>query len=275
MTTPLLFNRPLHHKRLARADEDFLLREMCARLGERLDEVKRPFARVLDISSHGRIGEYIPESAQVERLVSMSPVGAPDVRADEEYLPFAAASFDLVIACGSLHFVNDLPGTLAQIKRLLKPDGLLLAMLPGSETLKELRSAFEAAELALRGGISPRVSPFVEVRDAGALLQRAGFALPVVDREVIDVSYEHPLKLLRELRRMGQSNALVAAPKGFTPASLVMQMCDYYMRHFSDEQGRIHASFEMVTMTAWAPDASQPQPAKRGSGSVSLSVLGD
>lgn len=273
MPNPLLFNRTLQFKRLARASEDFLLRDMCERLADRLSDIKQQFPLALDIGSMGRIGEYIPASAGVKKLVRMSRTHAMNVCADEEFLPFAENVFDVVLACGSLHFVNDLPGTLAQIARILKPNGLFLAMLPGGETLKELRASFEAAELELRGGISPRVSPFVDVRDAGSLLQRAGFALPVVDRELVDVSYAHPLKLLHDLRKMGQANALISAQKIFTSATLMMQMCDYYMQHFSDDEGRIRATFELVTMTAWKPHPSQQQPAKRGSGAVNLSVL--
>lgn len=275
MTTPVLFNRPLHFRRLARASEDFLLREMCERLADRLCDVKRQFPMALDIGSMGRLRDYIPEGAGITKLVEMARAGGADICADEELLPFSSHSFDLVVACGSLHFVNDLPGVFAQIQHILKPDGLFLAVMPGGETLKELRASFEAVEIESRGGISPRVSPFVDVRDMGNLLQRAGFALPVVDRELMDVEYAHPLKLLHDLRRMGQANALFSAQKTFTPCSLMMQMVDYYMRHFAGDDGRIRATFEMVTLTAWKPHASQQKPAKRGSGSVNLSVLGD
>ena len=260
---PIIFDKhriALHH---ARATEDFLLREMCERLADRLEDINHRFPHVLDISAkEGVLVEYLPKKSGIEHSDFAS--------LKDEYLDFPENHFDLVMSVGNLHWVNDVVGVLAQIKRILKPDGLFLAMLPGGETLKELRTSFEAAEMQLRGGISPRVSPFIDVRDAGSLLQRAGFSLPVVDREVMDVSYEHPLKLLHELRNMGQSNALISSQKTFTSCTLMMAMCDYYLQHFSAEEGRIRATFEMVTMTAWKPHASQQQPAKRGSGKVTL-----
>jgi SAM-dependent methyltransferase len=190
--------------------------------------------------------------------------------ADEELIPFAQNSFDLVLSLGSLHWVNDLPGALVQIQRILKPDGLFLAMMPGGQTLRELRDSFEQAEMAAKGGVSPRISPFVDVRDAGGLLQRAGFALPVVDSEMLNVTYTHPLKLMHDLRHMGETNSLRQAPAHFTGCSLMMLAVDHYVRHYGTEDGRIPASFELVTLTGWKPHPSQQQPAKRGSGQVNL-----
>jgi NADH dehydrogenase [ubiquinone] 1 alpha subcomplex assembly factor 5 len=273
----LIFDRKrvrMHAQRAMPAPEDFLLRAMLERLTDRLQDMNRTFPTALDLGSHhGILQEYLPDSAGIEKLVQMESLGAPDVLGDAEFLPFATNSFDLIISCGSLHWVNDLPGTLIQIQRSLKPDGLFLAMMPGGETLTELRASFEAAEM--RGGISPRVSPFVDIRDAGGLLQRAGFALPVVDSEQLEVLYTHPLKLLHDLRAMGQANALRESRKGFTSCSLMMRMADIYMQRYEAQDGRVRATFELMTLTAWKPHASQQQPAKRGSGKVNLSVLGD
>jgi SAM-dependent methyltransferase len=238
---------------------DFLLKEMGARIAERLGDMRRPFPLALDLGAHhGLLADHIMATGHIKTLVqadmSMGMVaqsGTLKLVADEEFLPFAEASFDLVISAGSLHWVNDLPGSLIQINRILKPDGLFVAVLPGGETLKELRQSFEQAELSASGGISPRISPFVDIRDAGRLLQRAGFAEPVIDSEMLAVSYEHPLKLLHDLRNMGEANALLQSQKGFLPCSTLMLMADYYLQHFSDEHGRIPATFELVTMTGW------------------------
>ncbi len=189
--------------------------------------------------------------------------------ADEEYLPFAPESFDLVMSAGSLHWVNDLPGALAQIRRVLKPDGLFLAVLPGPNSLRELRESFAAIE-ARHGAIRPHIAPFVEVRDAGNLLARAGFALPVADHDTLTLTYEHPLKLLRELKAMGENNHLLAQEKGALPRHFFAELCDYYQQHYALENGRISAAIELVTLTAWAPHESQQQPARRGSGQVSM-----
>jgi len=282
----LIFDRArvrAHRDRAARAfaQSDFMLRHMAERLADRLPDMTHRFPLALDLGAHnGLLAEYVSGLGGIETLVQaersqplLRLAGGLRVAADEEFLPLAENSFDLVMSAGSLHWVNDLPGTLIQIRRILKPDGLLLAMLPGGETLKELRHAFEQAELRASGGISPRVSPFIDVRDAGSLLQRAGFALPVVDSERLEVSYAHPLKLLHDLRAMGESNALMHSRKGFTPCSLLMGMADEYMRLYAQPDGRVTASFELVTLTGWKPHPSQQQPAKRGSGQVKLGEL--
>lgn len=259
-----------HAVRAAKDPEDFLYREMLERLCDRLSDMNRSFPRALEVGGHGSIiKDYLPASAGIEALEQT------DTMFDDAPLGYGENSFDLIIACGSLHWVNDLPGALIQMQKALKPDGLFLAMLPGGETLKELRQSFEAAEIQMKGGISPRISPFVDVRDAGALLQRAGFALPVADSEKLEIEYTHPLKLLHDLRDMGQGNALLASQKTFTPVTLVMQMVDYYLQHFAAGEGRVKVTFEFVTLTAWKPHHSQQQPAARGSGKVSLTLIGD
>ena len=280
---PLIFDRTrlAHHRaRAARQAEpvDFLLHAMAERLTDRLMDITHRFPLVLDLGAHhGVLAGYVEGVAgiktviQAERsLPQLVKASGLRVAADEEWLPFAENSLDAVFSIGSMHWVNDLPGTLVQIQRALKPDGLFMAMLPGGQTLKELRDAFEQAEIASSGGVSPRISPFIDVRDAGALLQRAGFALPVVDSELLNITYAHPLKLMRELRAMGEANALTQAVKHSTGCSLMMQAVDHYLRHYSMEDGRIAATFELVTLTGWKPHASQQQPAKRGSGQVNL-----
>jgi NADH dehydrogenase [ubiquinone] 1 alpha subcomplex assembly factor 5 len=156
-----------------------------------------------------------------------------------------------------LHWVNDLPGTLIQIQRALKPGGLFLASLPGGETLKELRQSFEQAEISVSGGVSPRISPFIDVKDAGSLLQRAGFSEPVTDSEILTISYENPMKLLRDLRGMGESNALLSASKAFSKRSWFSAAMDYYRQQFSTLNGLLPATFEIVTLTAWKPNGSK------------------
>ncbi len=249
--------RALFHKARAvrnAAAHDFLFAEMEARIAERLGEIKRRFEKPFEIS--GR-----PERID-ERFLQDEWLQHPRFRGDVNY--------DLITSAGGLHWVNDLPGVLAQIQRALTPDGCFIAILPGGETLRELRQSLEQAELALCGGISPRVSPFIDVRDAGGLLQRAGFALPVVDSEMLTIQYDHPLKLLADLRGMGETNALVSSVKHFTPRRVMMAAMEHYQQHFTNEAGRVVATIQLVTLTGWKPHASQQQPAKRGSGKVNL-----
>ena len=187
------------------------------------------------------------------------------VAADEEALPFADGSLDLVVSALSLQFVNDLPGTLIQIRRALKPDGLLLAALIGGDSLSELREAFAAAESEIEGGVSPRVAPFADVRELGALLQRAGFALPVVDTDRLTVRYDSVFDLMRELRRMGATNILSERRRTPLKRATLERMADIYGERFTDPDGRLRATFEIVWLSGWAPHESQQQPLKPGS----------
>ncbi len=194
----------------------------------------------------------------------------PRVQADEEALPFADQSLDLVVSGLALHFVNDLPGTLLQVRRALKPDGLLLAAMLGGTTLTELRTALLAAEEEIEGGASPRVAPFADVRDLGALLQRAEFALPVADAETVTVTYAHPLALMRELRGMGAANALLHRRKAPLRRATLGRALEIYADRFGLANGRIPATFEIMTLTAWAPHESQQKPLQPGSAKVRL-----
>lgn len=262
---------------------DFLLREVGERLADRLSDVRRRFPLALDLGSHtGEMGRLLSGRGGIERLVEVDlslemsrRAGPLALAADEEALPFAARSFDLVISNLSLHWVNDLPGCLLQIRHCLADDGLFLATMLGGETLRELRDCLQDAEIELEGGAGPRVSPFADVRDAGALLQRAGFALPVVDVDTITVTYASPLKLLADLRGMGETNAVSARRKTFTRRGTLLRALSRYEERHADHDGRIPATFQILTMTAWRPDAAQQRPLAPGSGRIPLSLALD
>jgi SAM-dependent methyltransferase len=197
------------------------------------------------------------------------------VAADEEALPFRDASLDLVVSVLAFQFVNDLPGTLIQIRRALKPDGLLLAALVGGDTLIELRQAFAAAEVEIEDGVSPRVAPFADVRDMGALLQRAGFALPVADVDRMTARYSSPFELMHDLRRMGATNPLVERSRRPLKRATLRRMAEIYAERFSDPDGRIRATFEVVWLSGWVPHDSQQKPLAPGSARQRLAdVLG-
>ena len=262
-----VFNRRvvrLHRDRAAPglADHAFLLGEVGERLLDRLDDVKRKFPLALDLGCcDGQLGRLLGGRGGIETLVQcdLSPAmaalaGPPSLAADEEFLPFTG-TFDLVLSCLGLHWVNDLPGTLVQIRRALKPDGLFLGALFGGETCRELRDALAHAEIAGEGGMSPRVSPFVDVRDAGNLLGRAGFTLAVADVDTITVSYADPLKLMADLRGMGESNAVTARRKTFSRRATLMDACQRYRETWGDAEGRVPATFQVVYLTGWSPAA--------------------
>ncbi len=264
-------------------DPEFLHQEIADRLVDRLAEVRRPFADILDLGCrHGALARALASRPGAERVVQADLSEAmarsaqaanrffPTLVLDEEALPFAPASFDLVTACLSLHWVNDLPGALIQIRRALKPDGLFLGAAFGGGTLRELREALVEAEIEVEGGAGPRVSPLLDVRDAGDLLQRAGFALPVVDRDVITVTYEHAFSLMHDLRLMGETNALNMRRRTATRRETMVRAAARYLERFVDKAGRLPATFEIVYLTGWAPDPSQPQPLKPGSAAARL-----
>ena len=259
-------------------DHDFLLREVGERLADRLDDITRRFPVALDLGCHGgELGRLLNGRGGIETLVQcdLSPemarrAGPLSLAADEEFLPFAAGCFDLIVSCLSLHWVNDLPGALVQIRRALKPDGLFLAAMLGGNTLEELRAALAEAEIAAEGGLSPRVSPFADVRDAGDLLQRAGFALPVVDSDTITVSYADPAGLMSDLRGMGESNAVVERRKTWTRRATLEAAAERYRQMFGDSAGRVPATFHVITLTAWAPHPSQQKPLRPGSARTRL-----
>jgi SAM-dependent methyltransferase len=248
-----------------------ILRDAADRLLDRLDDTTLRFGRALDIGGRGIVAPLL-RARGIEvvacdlsaRMAARS--GAPAVACDEERLPFAPASFDLVVASLSLHWVNDLPGALIQIRQALRPDGLLLASLPALGTLAELRTALMTAEAALTGGAAPRISPFADLRDCAGLLQRAGFALPVADVDDIRLLYADPLALLRDLRAAGEANAIALRdrrppPRALFPAALAA---------LPAVDGRVAATLRLAVLTGWAPAPTQPQPLPRGSGQMPL-----
>ncbi|HUC60566.1 MAG TPA: methyltransferase domain-containing protein [Alphaproteobacteria bacterium] len=264
----------------ARTGHDFLWREVAERLVDRLADTTRRFPDALDLGCHdGTLAKALAASgdAKVERLVAcdLAPAmaaraGGLAVVADEELLPFAPMSFDLVLSNLSLHWVNDLPGALIQARLALKPDGLFLAALLGGETLFELRAALIEAESEVEGGVSPRISPFADVRDAGSLLQRAGFALPVVDRDEIAVTYPDALALMRDLRNMGETNAVAARRRGFTRRATLLRAAAIYAQRFARPDGRVNATFQAIYLTGWAPHETQQKPLRPGSARARL-----
>jgi NADH dehydrogenase [ubiquinone] 1 alpha subcomplex assembly factor 5 len=284
MSDPLrIFDRRrvrLHRDRAAPglAAHDFLLREIAARLDDRLRDVNRSFESALDLGCHtgqtgGAIAAFGDAGSVVRSDLSLAMArraGGCAVVADEEFLPFAAGAFDLIVSNLTLHWTNDLPGALLQLRRALRPDGLFLAAMLGEDTLTELRDCLMAAEIEVAGGVSPRVSPFATVRDAGGLLQRAGFTLPVVDRDRIVVTYDSALKLFADLRGMGETNALVAQRLHFTGRRLMLRAAELYHARYAGADGRIPATFTVVYLHGWAPHASQQKPLAPGSAQLRL-----
>ena len=274
-----IFDRGLLRRRRARAaglgGETALLREVAERLADRLDDINRRFPLGLDLGCHsGTLARILKGRGGVETLVQsdLAPEmarqaagGGPVLAADEEFLPFGAESFDLILSCLSLHWVNDLPGALVQIRHALKPDGLFLAALLGGETLKELRQALMEAELEVEGGASPRVSPFADLRDLGALLQRAGFALPVADLDNLTLDYPNAFELVQDLRALGETNAVAAQRRGASRRETLLRAVTLYQARHGRPDGRIPASFQVLYLTGWAPHASQQQPLAPGS----------
>lgn len=279
-----IFDRPLlAHRRDRSADAgsdgDFLLRHTADDIAERLGFVRRTFPVVLDLGAGtGILGRRL-KSAEIgaELVISsdLSPrqvalADAPRIVADEELLPFRDASLDLVVSGLALQLVNDLPGTLVQIRRALKPDGLMLAAMLGGTSLVELREALVVAETETTGGASPRVAPFADVRELGALLQRAGFALPVADSAILEVGYASALHLMRDLRSMGWTSILLDRRRAPMRRSTLARAVEAYRERHGRPDGRITATFEIVTLTGWAPHESQQKPLRPGTATTRL-----
>jgi SAM-dependent methyltransferase len=278
---PTIFDRQLLRARQQRARalgaETFLIDRVADELGERLSAVLRQFERAVDLGTPtDAVRRVLAASGKVATIIAAEPAAAGlaasslRVAADEEALPFADGSLDLVVSALSLQFVNDLPGTLIQIRRALKADGLLLAALIGGDTLVELREAFAAAESEIEGGVSPRVAPFADVRQLGALLQRAGLALPVVDSDRLTVRYATVFALMRDLRRMGATNMLSERRRTPLRRATLQRMAEIYAQRFADTDGRLRARFEIVWLSGWAPHESQQKPLKPGSAAQRL-----
>jgi len=265
---PILFDRPLlrarQHRALRGGAATFLLDRVAEDAAERLQAVLREFKSAADV---GTPGDQL-RSALAGRFGQLARIDLPDI--ESEPLALQPEQLDLAVSALAFQFVNDLPGVLAQIRRALKPDGFLLAAMIGGDTLTELRQSFAAAEAELEGGVSPRVAPFVDLRDVGSLLQRAKFALPVTDVDRIVVRYASAFALMADLRRMGASNVLVERRRTPTRRATLVRMAQIYSDRFADPDGRIRATFDVIWLSGWAPHESQQKPLKPGSAKASL-----
>lgn len=284
LTSPSdIFDRVLLRKRKNRAARtssgyQFLHLEVAKRLGDRLNDVKRNFDLALDIGSHnGELSTFEPVQTRINALFEMDLSDEKNILArkrrlvgDEENLPFADRKFDLVLSSMSLHWANDLPGALIQINQALKSDGLLLAAFPGGDTLWELRECLLEAEIEITGGASPRTSPMIDLHTAGNLLQRAGFALPVIDTDRITLTYSNLFSLLNELRRLGETNVVNNRSQKPPPRHFFDLAARIYHNRFSDSDGRISATFDILYLTGWVPHKTQQKPLKPGTAKTNL-----
>jgi SAM-dependent methyltransferase len=263
---PVLFDRALLWARQRRALKlgaaTFLLDRVIEDMVDRLAAVKREFAHAADIWTPGEGLTPHP------RFNAFARIAAAD--SQQEILPLGPESLELAVSALALQFANDLPGVLAQIRRALKPDGLLLAAMIGGDTLTELRQSFAAAEAECEGGVSPRVAPFADLRDVGSLLQRAGLALPVIDVDRVVVRYDNAFALMQDLRRMGATNILVERRRTPTRRATMLKMAGIYSESFADADGRIRATFDVIWLSGWAPHESQQKPLRPGSAKASL-----
>lgn len=279
-----MFDRTLHRRRLDRAARSyagFLKQRAAEDAADRLSDILRDFPVAVDLGARdGAFARALAGTPAASRIgtVIEADLSAAMLRgrraarlvADEERLPFAPASLDLVVSLLSLHWTNDLPGALVQVRRALKPDGLFIGAFLGGATLTELRQSLLAAEAEVSGGAGPRVSPFADAVDAAGLLQRAGFALPVTDVDRVTVRYEHPLRLFADLRAMGETNVLRDRPGRPLTRAVLGRTIELYRERFGEPDGRVPATFEIITATGWAPHASQQQPLKPGSAKTRL-----
>ncbi|HEY2483157.1 MAG TPA: methyltransferase domain-containing protein [Caulobacteraceae bacterium] len=283
---PRLFDRDLHRQRLTRAARqggraDFLKRRAAEDLTLRLEAINRRFPLAVDLGARG--GGFAQALAasdatgKIDVLVQadlsaamLAQAQGPRVVADEARMPFAPESLDLIVSSLALHWVDDLVGALVQIRLALKPDGLFLGALFGGASLTELRQCLTEAEVELTGGAGPRVSPFLDAYDGAALMQRAGFALPVVDVDKVIVRYDHPLRLAADLRAMGETNVLLDRPRQPLTRPILARACALYQQRFGAADGRIPATFEIITLTGWAPHPDQQQPLRPGSAKARL-----
>ncbi|MGB0552341.1 MAG: methyltransferase domain-containing protein [Alphaproteobacteria bacterium] len=281
--TPDIFDRDLLRRRRDRAaahfaTHDFLIREVGERLSDRLLDIARQFPLALDLGARsGGFGPVAGGPGGVEHVIScdlsermIGDVDGPSVVGDAEFLPFADQKFDLVFSNLDLHWVNDLPGSLVQIARALKSDGLFLGAIFGGDTLHELRDVLMSAELELTSGASPRVSPFAELRDAGGLLQRGGFALPVADADNITVTYDNIFRLMADLRGMGESNVVREKLNAPTRRGIFLRAAELYAERYAEADGQIHATFQIVYLHGWSPHESQQKALRPGTATLSL-----
>jgi len=274
-----IFNRSLIRSRrelIARSfsDYDFLNREISERLIDNLHDIKMSFKKILSMNlCDDTIRTYFKDMFLINQNMAHKMLDGKygkKVQADEDFLPYKNQCLELIISCLTLHWINDLPGALIQIRRSLKPNGLFMGAVYGGETLFELRASMLKAGIDIRGGITPHVSPFMDIRDAGTLMQRAGFSLPVVSTERITVNYADAFSLMKELKNMGENNALIKGFKGLTSKKFMFAVAEKYQQDYGNEQGRIPATFDIIYLKGWAPHESQQQPLRPGTGKISL-----
>lgn len=281
---PRIFDYDLLQRRRERYagtahQHDFLLARVAEDFAERLSVVRRDFQSGACLGAyHGVVARALRQLPNVAHMIDvegaqslLAQADGPRLASSSEALPFGPNTLDLVVSALQLHLINDLPGVMAQIRQALRPDGLVLVSLLGGETLKELRHAWLLAEAEVMGGASPRVAPFADLRDLGGLLQRAGFALPVADTDVVVVRYASPLALMQDLRMMAASNMLIERRRVPVTRRLLMRACEFYVDHYGEPDGRIPATFEIMTLTAWVPHDSQQKPLAPGSAKMRLS----
>ena len=275
MSSSAIFDRAAlrrNRDRAAKGDAaGVFLQDWCLKaLAERLDVIKRRFGCVLLLGGLGTAAarhaflQTVGPDTHIVCDPALTPIGDAGVQADFDFLPFRDHSFDLVASPFALHSVDDLPGALLQIRRVLRPDGLFLGAMAGGETLYQLRQCLLEAEAALRGGASPRVFPFADKPQAGALMQRAGFALPVIESELVTVTYATAFDLYRDLRGMGEGNAILARQRVNPGRALFIEAARLYAERFAGADGRIEATFEIIFLLGWSPHASQQQPLRPG-----------
>ncbi len=280
---PQLFDRALLRQRRKKAattleNVDYLLEYVHEDLIDRLRVIMRSFPQTLNLGSHhGKLTSRLNDLNNISNVYSLDSVfemvsktNALQIQGDEECIPIAAESLDLVVSALSLQFVNDLPGAFSQIRHCLKPDGAFIGALFGGESLAELRQVFLMAEEELYGGASPRIAPFVDVRDMGHLLQRAGFALPVTDRDVLKVRYTSATHLMKELQAMGMSNVMTDRSSSHNTKALFKRVNELYAEHYSEGDGKIYAHFELIYLMGWAPHPDQQKPLQPGSAAINL-----
>ena len=273
---PEIFDRALRQQHLRRAyphfnKADFLLRRMAQDMNERLLDVNRKFEKALIVTPHESVLDDITALTDKIQHVEIALSTPLDDRfLDEENPQLQKANYDLILSLNGLHCVNDLPGSLIQYHLALQPDGLFLSSFPGGETLTELRQSFMQAETETTGGVSPRIHPFADLQDMAALMQRAGFALPVVDYDRVTVRYEHALALLKDLRHMGETNCLKDRHRQPLKRQTLMRMAEIYQQSHQHDDGKIPATFDLIYLSGWAPHESQQKPLRPGSAKMRL-----
>lgn len=287
---PAVFDRAAVRRNRARAAAGgdaaaFVHQRAADDVADRLETISRDFPQAAFLGARaGLLASALTPKCGVGTLIQADAAArmiegarGPRLVAEEERLPFADQSLDLIVSFLTLHAANDLPGALAQIRRALKPDGLFIGVLFAGETLKELRASLRIAEAEISGGVAPRVAPFADLRDLGGLLQRARFALPVADADPVTVRYSDPARLYADLRAMGETSALAARSRKTPPRALFAAAAEVYKTSYTEEDGRVPATFELATLTGWAPHESQQKPLAPGSARASLkaAVLGE